>query len=104
MKLKTKQFAIAMAAALDLMSGAALGEDIDLYVSGRATANAPNVLLFLDNTSNWSANSQKWTKAGVLAKCGSDTTCQSYVTQVFGSERGSQARPGRIARDQAGIE
>ncbi|MBA2591626.1 MAG: hypothetical protein H0U97_04905 [Gammaproteobacteria bacterium] len=85
MKLKTKQFAIA-AASLYLMSGAALAEDIDLYVSGGATANAPNVLLFLDNTSNWSANSQKWTKAGVLAKCGSNATCQSYVTQVFGSD------------------
>ncbi len=89
MKLKTKQFAIAMAAALDLMSGAALGEDIDLY-GGTTTANAPNVLLFLDNTSNWSASSQQWTKAGVWAKCGSDTTCQSYVTQVFGSATGLQ--------------
>ncbi len=88
MKLKTRQFAIAMAAALDLMSGATLGEDIDLYASGGATANAPNVLLFLDNTSNWSANSQQWEAADVLAKCGSDPTCQNYVTQVFGSDTG----------------
>ena len=76
MKRKTKQFTIAMAAALDLMSGAALGEDIDLYVSPGAT-DAPNVLLFLDNTSNWSASSQQWNKADVLLKCGSDTTCRA---------------------------
>ncbi|MDQ3565705.1 MAG: PilC/PilY family type IV pilus protein [Pseudomonadota bacterium] len=94
MKLKTKQFTIAMAAALDLMSGAALGEDIDLYVSGGATANAPNVLLFLDNTSNWSANSQQWKKADVLLKCKSDATCQSYVNQVFGPDE--DLKQGRV--------
>jgi hypothetical protein len=38
----------------------ALADDIDIYASGSTTATIPNILLFLDNTSNWSANNQAW--------------------------------------------
>jgi type IV pilus assembly protein PilY1 len=75
-------------AALLLAAGVALGtaraEDIDLYVAGSANS-APNVLFLLDNTSNWSNNAQAWNKSDVLAKCGTDSTCQRYVATVFGN-------------------
>lgn len=60
-------------------------EDIDIYTTGSTDSSAPNVLLYLDNSSNWAANNQAWSKASVLAKCGTDTTCQGYVNTVFGS-------------------
>src|SRR5688572_23663839 len=40
-------------------------EDIDLFVSGGTnTANNPNVLIILDNSSNWSSANQHWVGAG----------------------------------------
>ena len=47
------------------LSGAeSWAEDIDLFASGLASGAAasslPNVIFVLDNTSNWSRNSQKW--------------------------------------------
>ena len=37
------------------------GEDIDIFsVDEVATVNKPNVLFVLDNSSNWSRQSQKW--------------------------------------------
>ncbi len=42
----------------------ALAEDIDLFASGltagSASSSLPNVIFVLDNTSNWSRQSQKW--------------------------------------------
>ena len=42
----------------------AVTEDIDLFASGLASGSAasalPNILFVLDNTSNWSRESQKW--------------------------------------------
>jgi type IV pilus assembly protein PilY1 len=69
-------------------------EDIDLYSGTGGAVAAPNVLFFLDNSSNWSAASQAWSKSGALAKCSSNypsgsvsqTRCIGYVEQVFGSE------------------
>lgn len=77
---------LAILAALVLHSRAA-AEDIDLYVSG-GSASAPNVLFYLDNTSNWAAQSQAWAYSDVLAKCdkysgSAQTTCQSYVYEIF---------------------
>jgi type IV pilus assembly protein PilY1 len=41
-------------------------EDIDLFVSAATstTANNPNVLIIIDNSSNWSSASQHWVGAG----------------------------------------
>ena len=83
------RLALATLAALSLHSRAA-AEDIDLY-SANASGAAPNVLFYLDNSSNWSNNSQAWAYADVRAKCGSysasaKATCERYVDQVFGSE------------------
>ena len=68
-------------------TGSAKAEDIDLFKGGGAQdPSPPNVLIFLDNTSNWSANNQSWTKTGVTAKCAGDTNCLSYVSQIFGNK------------------
>ncbi len=78
--------ALAWAAALPVSA-----EDIDLYAGVDGGTSAPNVLFYLDNTSNWSANSQAWKKTDVLAKCNAladatkRTTCAGYVEQVFGA-------------------
>ncbi len=80
------RFALAIIAAFALQSRAA-AEDIDLY-AGSGSSSAPNVLFYLDNSSNWSNNAQAWSYSTVLAKCNTysgaaQTTCQRYVYQVF---------------------
>lgn len=68
-----------------------LAEDIDIYSGVNGGGGDPNVLFFIDNTSNWSAANQKWTKASVTAKCNAltddntKTICLGYVTQIFGN-------------------
>ena len=80
-----------LAAALALVAPpAAWAEDIDLYAGTTGSGAAPNVLFFLDNSSNWSANSQAWDKADVTAKCNAfaepkRSVCLGYVSAVFGS-------------------
>ena len=65
--------------------------DIDIYAGAVSTASAPNVLFFLDNTSNWSNNGNAWNKVTVGARCLLivDTTqrslCQDYTDKVFGN-------------------
>jgi type IV pilus assembly protein PilY1 len=80
---KTTFSALALAMA-NLFATGAWGEDIDLYVSD-AAINAPNAMIFLDNTSNWSNNAQAWRKDDAYRNCEGDTACQSYVEQVFGA-------------------
>ncbi|MDT3678177.1 MAG: PilC/PilY family type IV pilus protein [Burkholderiaceae bacterium] len=69
-----------------------LAEDIDLYGGIAGAGVAPNVLFYLDNTSNWSANDQAWKKVDVAAKCDLQTDakrkekCLEYVEQVFGGD------------------
>ena len=88
---KMKGGVIALSLMLPLSSHA---EDIDLYAGTGGTAAAPNVLFFLDNSSNWSAHSQAWNRTDVQAKCTSAyqndaaklALCSSYVSQIFGSD------------------
>jgi type IV pilus assembly protein PilY1 len=68
----------------------AAAADIDIY-SGVAGGGEPNVLFFIDNTSNWSASNQAWDVTEVTAKCNllqdpAKTICKGYVTQIFGNE------------------
>ncbi len=99
-KMKVLNFPhLRMALACAILSAAlspkhAAAEDIDLYSGAGASSVAPNVLFFLDNSSNWSANSQAWSKVDTLAKCATNytagsvqqTLCVSYVNQIFGTE------------------
>lgn len=69
----------------------ATAADIDIYSGVSGTDGSPNVLFFIDNTSNWSASNQAWEKITVKAKCGvysgtAKTTCQAYVEAVFGTD------------------
>lgn len=79
-------------------------EDIDIYASSSGGAGA-NVLFLLDNTSNWSANNQSWSKSGVLDKCPlvldpstqlmvKDPTCVADTEAIFGSN--SSLEQGRV--------
>lgn len=80
---------------LTLLATAARAEDIDIFKAGGTQDNAPpNVLIFLDNTSNWSSNSQQWDKTTVLTKCGANTICQGYVAQIFGDN--SSLKQGQV--------
>lgn len=76
------------------------GDDIDIFKGGGAQDPAPpNVLILLDNTSNWSANNQAWSKTAVTTKCEGDPACLSYVEQIFGNEpnlRQGQVQVGAI--------
>lgn len=60
-------------------------EDIDIYTMPQTSQAAPNVLVFMDNSSNWSAMDQAWDVNDVKAKCGTDTKCLGYVDLVFGA-------------------
>ena len=82
----------ASAIALALLAPvASQAEDTDLF-AGTAGSAPPNVLFFLDNSSNWSASSQAWNKVDVLGKCalnypaGSQalTDCLGYANEIFG--------------------
>lgn len=70
---------------------AAPAEDIDLYSGTTGSGSAPNVLFFLDNSSNWSANSQAWAVADVTSKCNAyaepkRSVCLGYVADIFGTD------------------
>jgi type IV pilus assembly protein PilY1 len=70
-----------------LLPGLARSEDIDIYAGVDGSGGKPNVLFFLDNTSNWSASSQAWTYASVEAKCkavaATEAKCIEYAKAVF---------------------
>ena len=67
------------------IASTAFAEDIDIYTIPQTTQAAPNVLLFIDNSSNWSAMDQAWSRTEVTAKCNDDATCLKYVDLVFGT-------------------
>lgn len=53
--------AIASAGLLSLQPAPGIAEDIDIFVGSSAgTHDRPNVLIVLDNTSNWARQSQQW--------------------------------------------
>ena len=66
----------------------ALAEDIDIY-QGTAVGGAPNVLFFLDNTSNWSNEAQSWDAASSYKpSCSSkpvaaQTECRLLIEQIY---------------------
>ena len=54
-------------------------EDIDIYDATAGTLSNPNVLIILDNSSNWSSNNQGWpTDTSPPVPCGNDCSKQGY--------------------------
>lgn len=79
---------------------ASWAEDIDLYIAGSTTQNAPKVLMVLDNTSNWATagwrrNTQGGTP-GAWETCAGDTVCQNYVTAIFGNDSNATLKQGQV--------
>jgi len=59
-------------------------EDIDIFVGSSAgTADNPNILIILDNTSNWSRQSQKWPDAATQGQ--SEAKAIKNVIQTLSS-------------------
>lgn len=56
-----KTISIAMAAWMTLQPLATVAEDIDIFIGSSAgSRDRPNVLIVLDNTSNWARQNQQW--------------------------------------------
>ncbi len=60
---------IATALLLGGIVGGAGATDIDIYTAGPSSGAVPNVLVYIDNSSNWAASNQAWDKDEALAKC-----------------------------------
>ena len=95
-------FVLSALVAMVHMPAAAL-QDIDLYAGTAGSVAGPNVLFYLDNTSNWSANSNKWSYATVFATCSllyttspKAATCKSYVNQIFNNGIDSSLVQGQV--------
>lgn len=83
---KRLRVALAIAMMGSSLARPVAAEDIDIYTMAQTTEAAPNVLLFIDNSANWSAMDQAWDKTEVTAKCDGDETCLKYVDLVFGTD------------------
>jgi type IV pilus assembly protein PilY1 len=60
MKQQTRKFA-ALLPLLGALAGPAVAEDIDIFTGGASNnADNPNVLIVIDNSSNWASNNQNW--------------------------------------------
>jgi type IV pilus assembly protein PilY1 len=85
-----------MALAALAAAGIATAADIDIY-SGSNAIGAPNVVFFLDNTANWSNQSQAWTPGASWNKCKSldsvaVTQCKAAIEEVFYADRPASAK------------
>jgi type IV pilus assembly protein PilY1 len=80
---------LALAGSLALaLSGpvTSMAADIDLYAAGGTAGSEPNLLFFIDNSSNWSAASQAWAYSDVFTKCAGNALCEKYTNAVFGTD------------------
>jgi type IV pilus assembly protein PilY1 len=78
----------ALAATCLLPAASVLAADIDIYGGPDAAGGAPNVLFFLDNSANWSNQSQAWTPGSSWDKCknlsaAQVTDCKNAIEEVF---------------------
>ncbi len=86
------RFGLWLLPALLAMTLPTQAEDIDLYAGIAGGGVAPNVLFYLDNTSNWSANDQAWKRVDVEANCVAlkdskqQEQCLDYVKQIFAGD------------------
>lgn len=99
--------AASMAFLMTVQPLAVRGEDIDIFVgAGAGSADRPNVLIVLDNTSNWARQNQQWPNGlqqgqsevraikTVLSSIGSDVNVgvMEYVTQGNANDDGGYMR------------
>src|SRR5438067_7102900 len=73
---KSKCLAFMLSIGLVLSPIRGFSEDIDIFV-GASGGGSSNVLIVVDNTSNWARNSQAWTDGGV-----SETQGQAEVNAI----------------------
>lgn len=76
-----------VAAAALAVAGSGWAADIDIY-GASGGSGSPNVLFFLDNSANWSNQSQAWTPGSSWNKCKNlDTAavnaCKAAIEEVF---------------------
>lgn len=70
---------IGLLMALAVFPQVTVAEDIDIYTSNAGSVNNPNILIVLDNSSNWSAANQNWpTDTTPPVDCGNDCNKQGY--------------------------
>lgn len=102
----------AVAACLGLLCAsfqASALQDIDLYAGGAGSA-PPNVLFYLDNSANWSANNNAWRYSTVHGQCATkyasspakQATCQQNTNLVFCGR--TSACSGDITLEQGRVE
>src|SRR4051794_28904811 len=89
MKKTLKVLGCALAVALSMNAPAPamdlVGEDTDLFTTNPSiSAEVPNVLIILDNTSNWSAANQGWSDTEISA----DSTCGTSGANFTGKKQG----------------
>ncbi|MBB5203612.1 type IV pilus assembly protein PilY1 [Inhella inkyongensis] len=82
-----KLLALAIGSALT-WSPAGRAADIDIYGAAGTASSSPNVVFLLDNTSNWSSNSQDWNSTGSWSRCSSLTgsalqECKDIIEAVY---------------------
>lgn len=66
-------------ASLVLLIPLAQAEDIDIYDANSGSASNPNILIILDNSSNWATAAQNWpTDTSPPVACGNDCSKQGY--------------------------
>jgi len=92
----------ALLAASALLAVQARADDIDLYVGGeQVTGTAANVLIVLDNSTNWAAQSQRWTDGSTQGESELQTLAEIAETlsdnvnvglMIFGREGGGLVR------------
>lgn len=95
------RFALALPASL--LCFGALADDIDIYGVAASPATMPNVLFFMDNTSNWSASNQAWSASSMYSVCLAKpaaelSACRDNIEKIFyigipTSGSGSMKRP-----------
>lgn len=76
MTMKLKKSVAVISAAITCLAGPnpAFSDDIDVFVGGNSSSQKPNVLLILDNSSNWSGSLAPDTGTGADAPADGDTT------------------------------
>src|SRR3990167_6427085 len=80
------KFALALPASL--LCFGALADDIDIYGVAASPATMPNVLFFMDNTSNWSASNQAWSASSMYPVCLTKPAselqgCKDSIEKIF---------------------